>query len=147
MDHSLHILLYRAFHAQRNFLRPSLAELGLGAGQPKVLDYLAARGPCCQRQLADYFDVDPANISRMVESLERGGFVVRRCGGDGRRREVVAATEKGTEISRRWRERCREAEEVQLRGFTSEERARFADYLARSYRNLRGGEEEAPWES
>ena len=83
MEHSLHILLYRAFHAQRNYLRPSLQELGLGSGQPKLLAYLAARGPCHQRQLADYFDVDPANVSRMVDSLERGGFVIRRT--DGRR--------------------------------------------------------------
>ena len=69
MEHSLHILLYRAFHAQRNYLRPSLQELGLGSGQPKLLAYLAARGPCHQRQLADYFDVYPANVSRMVDSL------------------------------------------------------------------------------
>ena len=74
MEHSLHILLYRAFHAQRNYLRPGLQELGLGTGQPKLLAYLAARGPCRQRQLADYFDVDPANVSRMVSCLEKGGF-------------------------------------------------------------------------
>lgn len=39
------MLLYRAFHAQRNFLRPSLGELGLGPGQPKLLNYLMNRGP------------------------------------------------------------------------------------------------------
>ena len=49
MEHSLHILLYRAFHAQRNYLRPGLQELGLGTGQPKLLAYLSARGPCRQR--------------------------------------------------------------------------------------------------
>ena len=75
MERSFHILLYRAFHAQRNYLRPSMLELGLGAGQPKLLGYLAARGPCYQKQLAGYFDVDPANISRMVRSLEKGGFI------------------------------------------------------------------------
>lgn len=42
MERTFHMLLYRAFHAQRNFLRPSLGELGLGPGQPKLLNYLMA---------------------------------------------------------------------------------------------------------
>ena len=134
MEHSLHILLYRAFHAQRNYLRPSLQELGLGAGQPKLLAYLAANGPCRQKQLADYFDVDPANISRMVDSLERGGFVVRRTDG---RRDLTEVTDRGREASTIWRERCRQMEDVLLRDFTPEERVRFADYLARAYQNIR----------
>ena len=133
MEHSLHILLYRAFHAQRNYLRPSLQELGLGAGQPKLLAYLAAKGPCHQKQLADYFDVDPANISRMVDSLARGGFVVRRTDG---RRDLVDVTSRGREASTIWQDRCRQMEAVMLQGFTAEERAAFAAYLARAYQNI-----------
>ena len=67
MEKTFHMLLYRAFHAQRAALRPHMAELGLGPGQPKLLSYLAAHGPSRQKQLADYFDVDPAAVSRMVE--------------------------------------------------------------------------------
>ena len=140
MEHSLHILLYRAFHAQRNYLRPSLQELGLGSGQPKLLAYLAARGPCHQKQLADYFDVDPANISRMVDSLERGGFVRRRTDG---RRDLVEVTGRGREASVLWQERCRQMEEVLLQGFTPEERERFADYLFRAYQNIQQRQGEA----
>lgn len=140
MEHSLHILLYRAFHAQRNYLRPSLQELGLGSGQPKLLAYLAARGPCHQKQLADYFDVDPANISRMVDSLERGGFVIRRTDG---RRDLVEVTGRGREASVLWQERCRQMEEVLLQGFTPEERERFADYLFRAYQNIQQRQGEA----
>ena len=40
MEHSLHILLYRAFHAQRNYLRPSLQELGLGLSLIHISAYL-----------------------------------------------------------------------------------------------------------
>ena len=140
MERSFHILLYRAFHAQRNYLRPSLQELGLGSGQPKLLAYLAARGPCHQKQLADYFDVDPANISRMVDSLERGGFVIRRTDG---RRDLVEVTCRGREASVLWQERCRQMEEVLLQGFTPEERERFADYLFRAYQNIQQRQGEA----
>ena len=140
MEHSLHILLYRAFHAQRNYLRPSLQELGLGSGQPKLLAYLAARGPCHQRQLADYFDVDPANVSRMVDSLERGGFVIRRTDG---RRDLLEVTGRGRVASELWQDRCHLMEEVLLRDFTPEERERFADYLSRAYRNIQQKQREA----
>ena len=54
MKETMHILLYRAFHAQRNILRPFMRELGLGAGQPKIIVYLEEHGPCRQRELADY---------------------------------------------------------------------------------------------
>lgn len=136
MERSFHILLYRAFHAQRNYLRPSMLELGLGAGQPKLLGYLAANGPCQQRHLADYFDVDPANISRMVRSLEKGGFVVRQTGMKNSHRDLVEVTEQGRRASEAWKNRCREAEDVLLRGFTPEERIHFADYLSRAYQNV-----------
>ena len=87
MERSFHILLYRAFHIQRKWVRARMQLLGVGAGQPKLLVYLSAHGPCHQRQLADYFDVDPANVSRMIESLEKGGFVIRKPDGQNRRRK------------------------------------------------------------
>ena len=65
------------FHAQRGALRPCLAEVGLGTGQPKLLGYLSQNGPSRQRQLADYFEIDPAAVCRMLDSLEKGGFVTR----------------------------------------------------------------------
>ena len=57
MERTFHMLLYRAFHAQRSYLRPCLGEIGLVVGQPKLITYLACHGPCGQRELAEYFDV------------------------------------------------------------------------------------------
>ena len=78
MERTFHMLLYRAFHAQRSYLRPCLGEIGLVVGQPKLITYLACHGPCGQRELAEYFEVDSAAVSRMVDSLEKGGFITRR---------------------------------------------------------------------
>ena len=143
MERSFHMLLFRAFHARRSYLGPSLKELGFGSGQPKLVDYLDRRGPCRQRELSDYFEVDPAAVSRMLSSLAKRGYVVRRADGANRRRDLVEITPLGREAVAKWRVRCREAEDVMLRGFTEEERARFADYLSRAYQNFRrarGGE-------
>lgn len=74
MERTFHMLLYRAFHAQRNYLRPCFGRIGLGAGQPKLLVYLDSHGPCRQKELADYFEIDPAAVSRMMDTLERAAL-------------------------------------------------------------------------
>ena len=137
MEQTFHLLLYRAFHAQRNHLRQNLAPLGLGAVQPKLLSYLADNGPCPQRELAEYYEVDPAAVSRMLDALERGGFVIRRPDQTRRRRDLVEITDKGRQAHELWEERCQEMENVMLSDFTAEEREQFCDYLARAHRNLR----------
>ena len=143
LEESLHMLFLRAFHARRNYLRPSLTELGFGSGQPKLVDYLDIHGPCRQRELAEYFEIDPAAVSRMLDSLEKRGYVVRRVSDGSRRCDQVAVTEAGRRAAAEWRKRRQETDEVMLRGFTPEERRQLEDFLARAYRNLRaerGGE-------
>ena len=98
MQESMHMLLYRAFHAQRNILRPYMRTLGLGTGQPKLVAYLAAHGPCRQGELVDYFAIDPAAISRMVDSLEKGGFITVAPDKSNRRRKLLSITDKHISI-------------------------------------------------
>ena len=137
MERTFHMLLYRAFHAQRNYLRPCLSEIGLGSGQPKLLAYLSVHGPCRQKELADYFDVDPANVSRMLDSLEKGGFILRQTDGSSRRCDQVVLTDRGHQAQEAWQSRCAELETRMLNGFSEEERTQFASFLSRAYQNLR----------
>ena len=97
MDYAIHTLLSRTSHAMQNYLRPHLGKLGLSPGQPKVLRCLNAMEPCSQRMLADYCEVDPAAICRMLDSLERDGFLERRPSKTDRRAGEVVLTEKGRE--------------------------------------------------
>ena len=48
MERRFHMKIFRLFHAQRAKLRPMGAALGLGAGQPKLLNYLSVHGSCMQ---------------------------------------------------------------------------------------------------
>lgn len=147
MEHYFHMLLYRAFQAKRSRLRPRLRELGLGPGQPKLIAYLKDCGPCSQKQLADYFEVDPAAVSRMLDALQRDGFLTRQTDHSCRRRELVELTDAGRETAQLWDNICLELETQMLQGFTSEERERFADYLIRIRQNLRGEKEETLWKT
>ena len=137
MEWTLHMMLYRAFHAQRNALRPCFTKLGLGAGQPKLLGYLSRNGASSQRQLADYYEVDPAAVCRMLDSLQKGGFVTRRPDDTDRRRDLIELTPAGSQAYGQWRAFCAEVEEQMLQGFTSQEREAFSNYLLRAYQNLK----------
>ena len=132
MERRFHMMIYRLFHAQRTEMRRYGAALGLGAGQPKLLSYLLGHGSCMQKELADYFEVDPAAVSRMLTALERGGFILRDAGSPRKRCGLVELTEKGRQAA---------LDEKLLRGFSDEEREQFASFIRRAYRNLRSGEE------
>ena len=138
MRYAIHTLLSRTAHAQRNYMRPYLKELGLSSGQPKVLRYLAAMGPSSQRELADYCGVDPSAICRMLDSMERGGFLVRKPSPSDRRSGRVELTELGRQTLDAWEEQCMTIEEQMLRGFTPRERELLTDFLERAYRNVGG---------
>lgn len=144
MEQSFHTLLYRAFHAQRNYLRRFLSDIGLGAGQPKLLDYLAVHGPCMQQQLADYFEIDAAAVSRMVASMQKGGFIVQKTDENSRRRNYIELTEKGRQATVIWEAHYKEIQDIMLQGFSEQEQEQLADYLNRLYQNVRTWKEEHP---
>ena len=148
MEYAIHTLLVRTAHAQQNYLRPYLKKLGLSPGQPKVLRCLTALGPCSQKTLADYCEVDPAAICRMLDSMERDGFLRRQPSKTDRRSGEVVLTDKGQDTFTRWEAQCMTLQDAMLRGFTVEERRQLADFLARAYENVGGrmlssGEEES----
>ena len=94
-------------------------------------------GPSCQRQIADYFEIDPAAVSRMLDSLCKSGFVSRRVDEKNRRADVLELTEKGRQAHTHWKEQCAQAEQVMLQGFSDAEREQFADFLTRAYQNFK----------
>ncbi len=147
METTFHFLLYRAFHAQRSFLRPRLFALGLGSGQPKLLAYTAEHPGCRPKELAAYYEIDPAAVSRMLDALEKAGFMERRQDKESRRGARLYLTPAGEAACAGWEKACRETQDRMLRGFSEAEQAQFAALLERAYRNLHDGQEEAPWES
>ncbi len=131
------MLLFRASHAQKQLMHPYMASIGLGTGQPKLLSYLAENGSCTPRELADFYELDPAGVSRMLDALERKGFVSFAPHADDRRCKVVSLTSEGERVARAWNAACVEEARAMLDGFTPKEREAFAEYLRRAHANLR----------
>lgn len=133
----LRSLLYRASHAQRQLMHPYMASVGLGTGQPKLLSYLHRFGACSQRDLAEYYELDPAGVSRMLDALAKKGFVQIAPAASDKRSKTVTLTAEGERVACAWDAACCEEATAMLRGFTAEERRTFADYLARAHANLK----------
>ncbi len=93
--------------------------------------------PCRQRELADYFEIDGAAVSRMIDTLEKGGFVTRTTDAESRRSNLIELTEKGRMAHQQWVAHCASLEQQMLYDFDESEREQFAAYLARAYQNLR----------
>lgn len=134
----LYMLLYRAFHAQRKRLRPYMAQIGLASGQPKILRYVSNHEGCMQKEAAESCDIEPATISRMIDTMEKGGLVRRVIPENNRRAGSLYLTERGEERYRLWEIHCREIEKEMLAGFSEREKEQVADYLSRIYKNLSG---------
>lgn len=132
----LHMQLSITFHLMRSCNHPHLPALGLGPGQPRMLSYLAVMGTSTQRDIARYFSIDPAAVSRMIDTLGRAGFV-RAVPGTDRRRRAMQLTDKGAEAVRTWDEVCATTDEMMLSGFTPDERAQLRDLLDRLQDNMR----------
>ena len=131
----LHMRVTMVHTLMKGRLRPQAASLGLGPGQPRMLSYLAVHGPCTQRDIALYYRIDPAAVSRMLDALEKGGFI-RMAAGEDRRKKVASLTQLGKDALRTWDAMCAAADTAMLEGFTVAERAQLETLLDRLVENL-----------
>lgn len=136
---TLNQLLFRTSQAKDEVLLPVLTELGLGRGQPRILTYLLDHGSGTQNEIANYFEVDPASVSRMVETLRKNGFVTRTAIEDCRRSNRLELTDKGKSTAEIWREKYRALESKLLAGFSEEEKHQLEELLQRVLDNARKG--------
>lgn len=136
MDIPFHLLMLKAYNAQKNKMRPFMQALGLSAGQPKILSFLRMRDGCMQKDLAEYCNIEPATVSRLLNNMEDRGLIARRID-DGNRRAVrISIAESGKEIERRMRLHFQEVNRISLDGFSEEEGEQFIGYLRRMHENL-----------
>ncbi len=130
---SIHFALYKAFHAQKNAIRPGMSRLGLSPGQPKILHQLLQKNGCRQKDLADSCDISPATISHILDNMEQQGYLrrqqeIRSCS--------ITITEAGRQAYAEWETLCAEMETLALQGFSREEKKQFLEFLQRMYGNL-----------
>ncbi|MFP4395045.1 MAG: MarR family winged helix-turn-helix transcriptional regulator [Anaerolineales bacterium] len=118
-----------------------LDALGLYHGQPPVLNALWEHEGMTQSELAGRLNRSPSTITKMVQRMEKAGFVERCDDSADERISRVYLTEAGREVRiavvEVWRDFARQA----FADFTDEEVAQFHALLQRLHRNIHDTEE------
>ena len=114
-----HILLIQTYHAYMGKVRPHMARAGLSNGQPKILRYLRDHGSCPQRELAEFYHIEPATVSPAS-----------------RRTTLVEITPKGSGCFEQFEEGRKLAEADAFCGFTPQQREEFLTLLELIHANV-----------
>ena len=84
----------------KQFLAAKLREMGvpLTPDQFMLIDILWNQGEMTQQQLADQLQKDKNSVTKLVDAIEKKGFVVRKQNPHDRRANTLVLTEKANEL-------------------------------------------------
>ncbi|HXK60156.1 MAG TPA: MarR family transcriptional regulator [Acidobacteriota bacterium] len=88
-------LTFRAFFSA---LERRLEGMGVSRGQFVALAHLVALGPMPQAELASYLAITPACVVRLIDRMERDGWVTRTPDPKDRRVKIVSPTSSALEM-------------------------------------------------
>ena len=114
-----------AIHLLRR-LRVEDEALGISAPRLSALSVLVFAGPRRVGELAEAEQVEPPTMTRLVDGMERDGYVVRVADPDDRRAVIVRATAKGVRALKKGRAQRVEALAEGLRSLSADQLAALA---------------------
>jgi DNA-binding MarR family transcriptional regulator len=113
-----------------------LEEIGLYRGQPPVLRFLHQQDGLTQTDLATRLQLAPATVTKMIQRMEKTGFVQRRPDPGDQRVSRVYLTEAGRAIKTKLDRILQIMEADAFAGFTPDERVMLRRLLHQMRKNL-----------
>ena len=113
-----------------------LEEIGLYRGQPPLLKLLAETPGMTHSEVAAHLQIAPATVTKMIQRLERAGFVRRSQDERDHRVSRLALTEMGQAVQTRMLAALHKLEAETFAGLTSDDCARLRRLLIHARRNL-----------
>jgi len=134
--HSLDHLLAQVSRLHHARGHKAFAELGLHRGQPPLLRLLWQEEGRTHSELADLLHVAPATITKMIQRMEKAGFVERRADPDDQRVSRVHLTDGGRGLHEHLSALTQRLDGETFDGFSEDERAALYSLLMRVRENL-----------
>lgn len=106
-----------------------------------LIDLLWNQGEMSQQQLADLMHKDKNSVTKLVDAIERKGFVMRRQNINDRRSNTVVLTEKAELLKNEAKTKGISILDAMLEGISEEELRTFLEILHRLNRNMTVTEE------
>lgn len=128
----------------KQFLAAKLRENGvpLTPEQFMLIDLLWNQGEMTQQQLADQLQKDKNSVTKLVDAIERKGFVVRQQNLHDRRSNTLVLTEKANLLKPGAKQKGISILDQMLEGISEEELRNFLVTLGKLNRNMTVNEEE-----
>jgi DNA-binding MarR family transcriptional regulator len=144
-EERMDFLLANICHLHHTRARQQLETLKLYRGQPPVLRALWEAEGLTQKELAERLRITPATLTKMLQRMEKAGFIHRQGDQQDQRVSRVYLTETGRAIQTRVEQVWRTMEAETFAGFTLEERVLLRRFLLQLRDNLAQVCGEEPW--
>ena len=129
-------LLSQVCHLHHGRVHDLFEGSGLYRGQPRVLFSLSQNDGQTHSELAAARNVRPSTVSKMVQRMEKAGFVVRRPDPDDQRVSRVFLTDHGRAVQDEIHQKFCALEQETVQDLTTEERLLLRRLLMQIRENL-----------
>jgi len=144
-EESLDFVLAGVCKLHHDRVRSLFESVGLYRGQPPVLKALAEEDGLSHSDLAARLRVTPATVSKMIDRMQRAGFVRRQADPQDQRVSRVYLTEQGRSVQAELRRLFRTIEQETFAGLAPEEMALLRRFLLHVRENLARVTGQEPW--
>lgn len=114
--------------------------LGLFPGQPPVLFHLWKKDGRSQTELADLLRIKPATMTKMINRMEKTGFIRRETDPRDQRVSLIFLTEAGLAVQNEVMRNFERLNSELAAGFSLEEQALLKRFLMKLHDNLKRGD-------
>jgi len=134
--------VFRLSRMHRTMAGRLLRDLGLAPGQELLLLQLWDRDRCSQTDLVERLGIDPSTVTKMLQRLERGGWVRREPSPDDGRAILVTLTAAGHDLQAAVADLWRRLEQESVKTLADGERAELLRLLGKVETGLRAARPE-----
>lgn len=135
-QHSVEMALAQLGKANRQYLDDELRKFGLHVGQEMILFQLWCEDGLSQSQFAEKLCIEPPTVTKMLQRMEAGQWLVRRPDPDDARISRVFLTDKGRELEQPINKICEELDARLIKGFSLAEQMLLRRMLLQMHDNL-----------
>jgi len=135
-EKSIGFLLYEVSRLMRKDFNNRVHGLGLTQVQWRTISYISRYEGCNQTTLADYLEIRPITLTRLLDKLQDAGWIERRPDPGDRRAIRLYLTTKVIPLLDIMHQKALETRERMLKGFDESERESFIQFLKQMKTNL-----------
>jgi DNA-binding MarR family transcriptional regulator len=135
-------LFGKATHLYHKISHKYLIPTGLHRGQPKLLSILYFKNGSTQKELSEEMNIQPATLTKMVQRMEKSGFITKKRDPEDHRITRIYLTDLGSKAHKSMYKIHDFLDKIILDGFSSEEKILLERFIEDILHNLEKALEE-----